>query len=42
MRNVLRVLTAAAAAGVALVVTATSANAVPVDNIVVARRRGHA
>ena len=38
MRNVLRALTAVVAAGVALVVTAPSANAIPVDNIVVAHR----
>jgi glycerophosphoryl diester phosphodiesterase len=38
MRNVLRALTAAAAAGVALVAAAPSANAIPVENIVVAHR----
>jgi glycerophosphoryl diester phosphodiesterase len=38
MRNVLRVLTAGAAAGIALVVAAPSANAIPVDNILVAHR----
>ena len=38
MRNVLRALTAVAAAGIALVVAAPSANAIPVDNILVAHR----
>jgi glycerophosphoryl diester phosphodiesterase len=38
MRNVLRALTAVTAAGIALVVAAPSANAIPVDNIVVAHR----
>jgi glycerophosphoryl diester phosphodiesterase len=38
MRNVLRALTAGAAAGIALVVAAPSANATPVDNILVAHR----
>jgi glycerophosphoryl diester phosphodiesterase len=38
MRNVFRALTAVTAAGIALVVAAPSANAVPVDNIVVAHR----
>jgi len=38
MRNALRALTAGAAAGIALAVAASSANAIPVDNIVVAHR----
>jgi glycerophosphoryl diester phosphodiesterase len=38
MRNVLRALAAAVAAGIALLVAAPSANAIPVDNIVVAHR----
>jgi glycerophosphoryl diester phosphodiesterase len=38
MRNVLRALTAVVAAGIALLVAAPSANAIPVDNIVVAHR----
>jgi glycerophosphoryl diester phosphodiesterase len=38
MRNVLHALTAVAAAGIALVVAAPSANAIPVDNILVAHR----
>jgi glycerophosphoryl diester phosphodiesterase len=38
MRNALRALTAAGAAGIALVVAAPSANAIPVENIVVAHR----
>jgi glycerophosphoryl diester phosphodiesterase len=38
MRNVLRALTAIVAAGIALVVAAPAANAIPLDNIVVAHR----